>query len=153
MPDNNHNIFVSHYHSDSKYIEDLKNMLKKRNEQVRDSSIYESKSKNKANNEDYIRSLIRPQIEWAGKVIVLIGQSTSQSDWVNWEIEHAARKGKQIIGVYLEQNKDFEIPRALKEYGDALVDWNAKDIIAALHGESLWNDRGTGANSIERSNC
>ena len=95
------NIFVSHYHTDAERIEDLKSLLGKHGMTMKDSSIYESKNPNNAHNEEYIKSIIRPRIDWAGTTVVLIGKDTSKSEYVNWEIEHAARKGKRIVGVYL----------------------------------------------------
>ena len=42
------------------------------------SSIYENKLKNNAKNEQYIKQeLIKPQMRWAGTVVVLIGKQYS----------------------------------------------------------------------------
>lgn len=156
--DNINNIFVSHYHSDAEHIEGMKNLLKKKNTEARDSSIYEAKAKNNANNPDYIKSLIRPQIQWAGTVVVLIGPKTSSSDWVNWEIEYAAEKGKRIVGVYLRGATESDIPEALKKNGDALVAWNADKISRAVNGEDIWEGsdgaptNGT-SSGMSRSTC
>ncbi len=153
------NIFVSHYHSDAESIEGIKNLLNKKDIQARDSSIYEAKEKNNANNPDYIKSLIRPQIQWAGTVIVLIGPKTSNSEWVNWEIEYAAEKGKRIIGVFLRGATESDIPEALKENGDALVGWNADKISQAMNGDDIWEQPdGTPhgnnpVNDMPRSTC
>ena len=89
-------------------------------------------------NENYIKyELITPQIRWAGTVFVLIGKDTAQSDYVNWEIETAAKMGKQIIGVYLRGAKNEDAPPALLEYGNNLVGWNGEKIRRALEGEDL----------------
>lgn len=116
MGDNTKNIFVSHYHTDATRIEDLKSLLNRHGMAMRDSSIYENKNPNNAHNEEYIKSMIRPQIDWAGTTVVLIGRDTSKSQYVNWEIEYAARKGKRIVGVYLPGQSDSELPEALKKY-------------------------------------
>lgn len=97
---NTKNIFVSHYHSDAEKIEQLNALLNRHGLKMKDSSIYENKNPNNAHNEEYIKSLIRPRIEWAGTLVVLVGKDTSKSDYVNWEIEYAAQKGKRIVGVY-----------------------------------------------------
>lgn len=150
---NINNIFVSHYHTDAEKIESLRNLLNKKGITTKDSSIYEAKAKNNANNPDYIKSLIRPQIQWAGKVIVLIGSKTSQSDWVNWEIKYAAEKGKRIIGVFLSGETDADIPIELKNYGDALVAWNSDKIIKAINGEDIWEYDNNSSNEITRTSC
>ena len=133
------NIFVSHYHADAEKIEDLNKLLKKHGMDMKDSSVYEAKNPNNAHNEDYIKSLIRPRIDWAGTVIVLVGEKTSQSEYVNWEIEHAARNDKRIVGVYLPGEGDAELPDALVEYGDSLQKWNGESIIKGIEGDDTWN--------------
>ncbi len=138
MHDNTKDIFVSHYHSDAEKIEDMKSLLKTKGFTMRDSSIYEAKAKNDAHNEEYIKSLIRPHIDWASTLIVLVSKNTADSQWVNWEIEAAERKEKRIIGVYLQDEKDARIPDALNRYGSALVGWNSESIIKAIQGDDTW---------------
>ena len=138
MDDITKNIFVSHYHEDSESISDLIGLLQKNGLNSRDSSIYEAKQKNNAHNEEYIKSLIRPHINWAGTVIVLVGKKTKESDWVNWEIETAAEKDKRIVGVYLQGCRECPVPASLEEYGDALVGWNSGSIIDAINGKDIW---------------
>ena len=152
MGDNTKNIFVSHYHADAKRIEDLKSLLERHGMTMRDGSIYENKNPNDAHNKEYIKSIIRPQIDWAGTTVVLVGKKTSKSEYVNWEIEHAARKGKRIVGVYLPGESDSELPDALKKYGDSLQKWNGESIISGIQGDDSWNgpSRGWGT---ERVTC
>ena len=134
--DKTKNIFVSHYHTDADSILKLKSLLDRHGLKMKDSSIYESKNPNNANNEEYIKSLIRPRIDWAGTTVVLIGKNTSKSDYVNWEIEHAASKGKRIVGVYLQGESDSEIPEALNKYGNSLQKWNGESIISGITGDN-----------------
>lgn len=150
--DKTKNIFVSHYHTDADSILKLKSLLDRHGLKMKDSSIYESKNPNNANNEEYIKSLIRPRIDWAGTTVVLIGKNTSKSDYVNWEIEHAASKGKRIVGVYLQGESDSEIPEALNKYGNSLQKWNGESIISGITGDNTWN--GPGRNwATERVTC
>lgn len=136
------NIFVSHYHEDADKIENLKSLVGNHGINMRDSSIYEKKLKNNATNEHYIKyELIRPQITWAGTVVVLVGDETADSDYVNWEIKTAAEMGKRIVGVYLRGAQESDIPQALKDYGDNLVAWNGEKIVSAINGEdSAWEN-------------
>lgn len=138
MHDTTKDIFVSHYHADAEKIEAMKALLKSKGFNVRDSSIYEAKAKNNVNNEDYIKTLIRPHITWASTLVVLVGDKTAKSAWVNWEIEAAERKEKRIVGVYLQDKKDSPIPEALNQYGSALVGWNSDSIINAIQGDDTW---------------
>lgn len=138
MGDEIKNVFVSHYHEDAVKIEDFKSLIGKHGINMRDSSIYESKLKNDAHNEQYIKyDLIKPQIQWAGTVVVLIGKDTAQSDYVNWEIKTAAEMGKRVIGVFLQGAKNENIPSELNEYGNGLVGWNGDRIVRAINGEDM----------------
>jgi hypothetical protein len=133
------NLFVSHYGGDEKYVEKFKNLISK-NYDIRDSSIVESEPNN-AKNKEYIKSLLSDQIDWAGKVVVLIGPKTHERDWVNWEIEYAGTHGdKRVVGVFLPGATDSDLPEMLNEYGDACVAWNTDKIIAALDGANTWED-------------
>lgn len=132
------NIFVSHQHSDADKIEDFQKLIGRHGINMRDSSIYEKKLKNNAHNEQYIKQeLIKPQIQWAGTVVVLIGKATAKSDYVNWEIKTAGEMGKRIIGVFLRGAKEEDIPEQLMVYGDNLVGWNGEKIVRAINGENL----------------
>jgi len=93
---------------------------------------------NNANNEDYIKSILRPRINWAGTTVVLIGDKTHKRDWVDWEIEQANKLGKRIVGVYIRGCSDADIPENLENYGDALVAWNGDSIVDAINGNDIW---------------
>lgn len=150
------NLFISHYGGDEKYIEKFKKLLSSKNYDIRDSSIVESEP-NRAKSPDYIKTLIGSQIDWAGKIVVLIGPKTHERDWVNWEIEYAAKHGdKRIVGVYLPGAMDSDIPESLDDYGHACVSWNSDKIVAAIEGENIWQDSSGQTRSsmgIKRSTC
>lgn len=138
MKEETKNIFVSHQHNDADKIEAFKSLIGRHGINMRDSSIYESKLKNNAKNEQYIKQeLIKPQMTWAGTVVVLIGKDTAKSDYVNWEIETAAKMGKRVVGVYLQGAKEEDVPEELNEYGHALVGWNGEKIVRAIDGEDM----------------
>ncbi|GHT36378.1 hypothetical protein FACS189427_07860 [Planctomycetales bacterium] len=130
------NVFFPHYGGDEKYIEKVKNLIS-RKYNVRDSSIKESEP-NKAHDKEYIKSIIRDQIDWAGTVIVLIGDKTHTRPWVDYEIEYAEKKEKRIVGVFLQGATEADLPQALKDGGNACVAWNADKICRAIEGENIW---------------
>ena len=79
---------------------------------------------------------MKPLITQSSALICLIGPETHDSEWVDWEIREAEKLGKPIIGVYIQGAKDSDVPQALKEFADAIVGWNADNIMKALGGES-----------------
>lgn len=133
------NIFIAHYGKDEKYIPRLKGLLTRQNYNVRDSSIVETEP-NKAKNPEYIKGLIRPRIDWAGTVLVLIGPKTHEREWVNWEIDYAVKHEKRVVGVFMPGATDADVPDSLNDLGDACVAWNSDKLAAAIEGENIWHD-------------
>jgi len=128
------NVFISHVHKDDQGLTDLKDLLRSKGMEVRDSSITSDRPNN-ARSPDYIKSaILGPRIDWAGCMIVYISPETKNSEWVNWEIERANEKGKTIVGVWERGAKDCEIPEALDKYGNAVVGWNGDRIVDAVNG-------------------
>lgn len=128
------NVFISHVHEDDPVLQDLKDLLSRQGYDIRDSSIDSSKP-NEAQNADYIKSqILAPRIQWAGAVLVLISPDTHTSEWVDWEIEYAAKEDKRVVGVFVRAAQDSDVPRNLDLYADAVVGWSGPSVIDALEG-------------------
>ena len=63
--------------------------------------------------------------------ICLIGHNTHQSEHVNWEIDCAAERKKQIVAVYVG-DPTVRVPRALKRLGITPVEWDSTEMHDAL---------------------
>jgi len=153
----NKNVFISHYNKDDEHIGKLKSLLEKRGYTLKNSSI-DSTKPNQASNPDYIRKLLRDRISWAGTFVVLIGPRTHTREWVNWEIEQAAKQGKSIVGIFTNGASNSDVPESFERLGNALVGWNTDRIIDAINGKiKNWeNPDGTEREStwsIARGTC
>lgn len=138
MSDNIKNVFISHIHEDDPELGKLKDLLASKGCEIRDSSINSSKPNN-AKNPDYImNSILKPQIDWAGTMMVLISPGTHESEWVNREIDYAHKQDKRIVGVWAHGAKDCDIPEKLDKYADAIVGWHGDSIIDAINGKDNW---------------
>lgn len=136
MPEQVKNVFVSHIHEDDEGLEQLKELLAKGGFQIRDASITSDKP-NEAASPEYIKDqILAPRIRWASTLIVYITPDTSDSDWVNWEIEYAQKMGKRIVGVWAHGANESNLPDALDTYADAVVGWNSDRIIDAISGRT-----------------
>jgi hypothetical protein len=130
-----HNLFMSHVHEDDHHVQNLKGLLERNGYTVRDGSI-DSTKPNDAKSPDYIkREILAPRINWAGALVVIISPNTHRSDWVNWEIDYAKKQGKLIVGVYIQGGKQSDLPESFRKHGDALVGWNAENLMGAVRGE------------------
>lgn len=145
MPDTK-NIFISHVHEDDDFLPKLKDLIKRAGMEVRDSSINSDKP-NDAKNPDYIMNkYLKPHIDWASTLVVLITHDTAQSDWVNKEIKYAVEQGKNVVGVFTQGATDADIPDELRKYGDAaVVGWQGDRVVDAINEKITgWDDPATG---------
>jgi hypothetical protein len=133
MADTNR-IFVSHIHEDDEHIAGMRKLLADNGHEVQVSSV-DNTNPNKAKDDDYIKqSILRPKIDWAGTMVVLISPGTKDSKWVNWEIEEAQKQGMRIVGVWIHGSAECDVPEALTQYADAVVGWQADRIEGAISG-------------------
>src|SRR4051794_22235307 len=151
-------VFISHHHADDAKVDQLTDLLRRRDNDVRNSSVRMKPANQRRMEEgrvkdETIRRLLRMKISWASTVVVLIGKETHSRSWVNWEIEQAAKQGKRIVGVYAYGGTDAEKPEALERYGSAIVAWNANSIIDVIEGKnnSFENSDGTAREAVHPS--
>lgn len=154
------NIFISHVHEDDELLPKLKDLVECAGMVVRDGSVTSDKP-NDAENEEYIkREILDPRIRWASTLVVFITKGTSESKWVDWEIEHAVELGKRVVGVFARGVTDADIPEELQKCGDAaIVGWQGQRVVDAINGQIQdWDDPQTGHQrspvyKIKRHDC
>ena len=135
------NVFISHHHGDDSHVDGFQRMLGRGDYQVRNSSVRMKPANERRVNEgrvsdNTIKRLLRMKMRWASTVVVLIGPKTHTRRWVNWEIEQAHKLGKRIVGVYLHGGTTANVPKALDDYGQAIVKWTTKGIVDAIEGKN-----------------
>jgi hypothetical protein len=136
MADDIKNVFISHIHEDDDGLQKFKDLVAKSGLTARDSSI-NSTNPNNAKDPDYIKTqILAPQIQWASTLVVYITPETKNSEWVNWEIEYAAKQGKRIVGVYAQGANECDIPEALEKYADDVRGWNSEGVVDAILGKT-----------------
>lgn len=142
----NKNIFISHVHEDDELLPKLKDLIGRAGMEVRDSSI-NSEKPNDATDPDYIKEkYLRPHIDWASTLVVLITHDTAQSEWVNWEIKYAVEQGKHVVGVFAQGATDADIPEELGKHAVAIVGWQGDHVVDAINGSVTgWDDPATGS--------
>jgi hypothetical protein len=151
------NVFISHIHEDDSKLSDLKDLMQKHGIEARDYSVNADKP-NRAKSEEYIKSqILGPKIRQCSVLVVYISEETINSKYVNWEIEHATKLDKRIVGVWGNGEKGCEIPEALEEYRDALVGWHGGNIVDAIQGDNTIQENADGtacdARNIDRHPC
>lgn len=89
------NVFVSHYHEDEQHIKDLKALMGDKYD-MRNSSVTSEKF-NRASNPDYIKSLLRPLISWAGTFICLIGEKPMTVNGLIGKLDKRSNKENESL--------------------------------------------------------
>ena len=140
------NVFISHIHEDDVLVPNLKQLIERAGMVVRNGSVTSDRP-NEAENVEYIkREILKPRIEWASTLVVLITYDTADSWWVNWEIQYAVQLGKRVVGVFAQGATDADIPQELGKCGDAaIVGWQGNRVIEAINGDiGEWDDPQSG---------
>jgi len=135
-------VFISHHHADDAEVDKLTSLLSKSGYDIRNSSIRtrpanQKRLKKRMVKDETIRRLLRMKISWAGTVVVLIGKNTHSRPWVDWEIEQANRQGKRIVGIYVQDGTEADIPSNLEKYATDIVAWNTKSMMTAIDGTAI----------------
>ena len=77
----------------------------------------------------------RERISLTSATIVMIGPETHRREAVDWEIKESLRQGKKVIGVRINRDQNYPIPRALRENNCRVVNWKLARISKLLDEE------------------
>ena len=83
-------------------------------------------------NEAYIGRKIREQLHGTSVTVVLIGDNTKDSEWVEKEVRWSLEKDRPngIVGIRLKDG--VKIPDSLRECGAEIIDWESTEFEAAF---------------------
>lgn len=97
-------VFYSfHYNKDSWRAAQVKNMgMVEGNTPVSANEWEDVKRKGKTAIENWING----SMAWRSCVVVLIGENTYSREWCKYEIQHAWKTGKGVVGIYIHGLKD-----------------------------------------------
>jgi hypothetical protein len=82
----------------------------------------------KNENAIYVRHCISKRIEASSMVVVLVGKTTHDCEWVDWEIRESLDMSKFLIALRLGDEPSLRTPNALKEHRIKLLPWNQTEI-------------------------
>ena len=86
----------------------------------------------KSSDPAYITRKIREQQKGTSVTVVLIGDKTWQSDWVEKEVRMSLDKNPPNGVVEIRLREGVEIPESLRDCGAEVVDWNPDEFEAAF---------------------
>ncbi len=124
-------VFIAHQHNDRQQVKGF--ILLRWNINVNftffDRSLVDPVN---SNNETYIRRSIRNQMNGTSVTVVLIGDKTHNSKWVDWEIEESKGRGNGLLGIKLKGKSNTTTPALLRTYGAEVLTWQPSEFEAAV---------------------
>jgi len=113
-----------------------------------------------SDNEGYISQKVKEELAGTSVTIVLLGKETSQSGWVQWEIEQSLEKKNGILAIKLAGDvptpaKDSPVGKALDDAGAEIIDWKPETFDAAIERafKAAGRARSVAAAAGSDSNC
>lgn len=82
--------------------------------------------------DQYIRRCINDELDGTSTTVVIVGENTDQSDWVDYEIERSIEKGNGLVAVKLPGVGDDKVPDRLQEAGGEVVEWEPSEFSDAI---------------------
>ena len=82
----------------------------------------------KTENAEYVRHCIKRRIEACFAVILFIGKTTHDCEWVDWEVREGLRMKKPLIAVRLSDDPSLRVPKVLKEHRIKPLPWSEEEI-------------------------
>lgn len=86
-----------------------------------------------SSNDQYIQRCIRDQMRGTSVTVVLVGENTKDSDWVEYEIERSLKEGNGLVAIKIDDDiSDEDVPDKLKENGAEIIDWDPDEFDDAI---------------------
>lgn len=93
----------------------------------------------KSENPDYISRKIKERLNDTSVSVVLVGRETSNSEWVEREIEWSLEKGNGVLAIRLESG--VTIPQAIRDCGAEVIGWEPAQFEEAIERAALQVER------------
>jgi len=90
----------------------------------------------KNENAAYVRHCIRKRMEASSMVVVFVGKTTHDCEWVDWEIRESLDMGKFMMALRLSDERSLRMPKALREHRVKLLSWNQDEIRQIIREKS-----------------
>jgi len=78
------------------------------------------------------REEIKKLLDKATRMVILVGETTHESQWVNWEIrtffdkkkKHPGKTEERLIAMRLKGHRKAKLPKAVPKLGIRAINWN-----------------------------
>lgn len=94
-------------------------------------------------NERYIERKVKEQLHNTSVTVVLLGEKTCNSEWVQWEILQSLGKNNPngILAIRLDDNANLPdgcpVGEALRDAGAEIIDWDSHEFADAIERAAI----------------
>ena len=127
-------IFISHAWSYDEHDRIIEFLSDSSNFIFKDFSVSRNK-RLKTRNDTELRKLLRQRINCAQIILVPAGMEVSRRYWIKFEIEHAQRMNKPIVGIYPLGQRCT--PKLIDKAACDIVPWRRHQILNAIRRYAL----------------
>ena len=78
----------------------------------------------KTENAEYVRHCIEKRIEASSTVVVLVGKTFQDCEWVEWEVRESLKRGKSLVALRLNDDPSSRAPKILRDHRVKLLPWD-----------------------------
>jgi hypothetical protein len=102
-------------------------------------SFFDRSLVDQVNSDDpaYIRQCIRDRMKGTSVTVVLIGEMTHKSSWVEWEIEESEERGNGLLGIKLKGREAAMVPNGLRARSARVIYWSPNDFEREIEGAAI----------------
>jgi hypothetical protein len=125
-------IFISYQHKDRKKANGFRILRWNNNVDVEfhDNHLL---SPVDSTNDQYIKRRINQEMDNTSVTVVIVGDKTKDSDWVDYEIERSIERGNGLVAIKADDSVDDEdVPDKIQEAGGEVVNWNPDEFGDAI---------------------
>lgn len=121
------NVFISFHNEDERKVDLLRSQARREeyNLDFRDHSV-------KAKIDAKWKKEVDKKIDSTSATIVMIGEHTAERPNVAYEVERSYAKDKKVIGVMIRSDRNYKVPKQMKENNAHIVPWKLDAIQSEL---------------------
>jgi hypothetical protein len=124
------NLFISHSWQHTDDLKNLKKLLENRDYFNVEFKQVEPENPINSDKSAYIKSVLKKNIEESNVVLGIAGMYASHSEWMDWELNTAAKLGIKVVGVIPRGQE--KISQTVTKYATENVRWNTESIVEAI---------------------
>ena len=121
------NVFISFHNEDERKVDLLRSQARREEYGIdfRDHSV-------KAKIDAKWKKEVDKKIDSTSATIVMIGEHTAERTNVAYEVERSYAKDKKVIGVMIRSDRNYKVPKQMKENNAHIVPWKLDAIQSEL---------------------